>query len=197
MPEEDSVIALIVVGEGSILSATRNGYGKRTPPEDYPTKGRGGMGVIDIKTTTRNGPVIGAVQVGGDDEIMLITDAGTLVRTAVDGVSTVGRNTQGVRLIRLNDDESLVELAKVDESEINADADAEADSDSDAVADADADADAVAVASADAVVDADGVSEGETGDDSEGDQDAPADDEPSDSAEDNDSDDSSPDDGER
>ncbi len=119
MPEEDSVIALIVVGEGTILSATKNGYGKRTQPEDYPTKGRGGMGVIDIKTSDRNGPVIGAVQVGEDDEIMLITDAGTLVRTAVSGVSTVGRNTQGVRLIRLNEGESLVELTPIDESDVS------------------------------------------------------------------------------
>ena len=123
MPEEDSVIALIVVGEGTILSATKNGYGKRTKPEDYPTKGRGGMGVIDIKTSDRNGPVIGAVQVGEDDEIMLITDAGTLVRTAVSGVSTVGRNTQGVRLIRLNEGESLVELTPIDESDVSSDDD--------------------------------------------------------------------------
>ena len=119
MPEEDTVIALIVVGEGTILSATKNGYGKRTNPEDYPTKGRGGMGVIDIKTSERNGAVIGAVQVREDDEIMLITDAGTLVRTAVSGVSVVGRNTQGVRLIRLNDSESLVELTPIDESDVN------------------------------------------------------------------------------
>jgi len=118
MPEEnDSVIGLIVVGEGSILSATKNGYGKRTAPEGYPTKGRGGMGVIDIKTTERNGPVIGAVQVRDDDEIMLITDAGTLVRTAVSEVSTVGRNTQGVRLIRLTAGESLVELTAIDEED--------------------------------------------------------------------------------
>jgi len=121
MPEEDTVIGLIVVGDGTILSATKNGYGKRTNPEDYPTKGRGGMGVIDIKTTERNGPVIGAVQVGEDDEIMLITDAGTLVRTAVAGVTTVGRNTQGVRLIRLNEGESLVELTPIDEADVNAD----------------------------------------------------------------------------
>ena len=121
MPEEDTVIGLIVVGEGTILSATKNGYGKRTNPEDYPTKGRGGMGVIDIKTSERNGPVIGAVQVGEDDEIMLITDAGTLVRTAVSGVTTVGRNTQGVRLIRLNKDESLVELTPIDESDVISD----------------------------------------------------------------------------
>jgi len=121
MPEEDTVIGLIVVGEGSILSATKNGYGKRTQPDGYPTKGRGGMGVIDIKTTERNGPVIGAVQVRDDDEIMLITDGGTLVRTAVAEVSTVGRNTQGVRLIRLTAGESLVELTAIDESDANTD----------------------------------------------------------------------------
>ncbi|MFK7893118.1 MAG: DNA gyrase subunit A [Granulosicoccus sp.] len=131
MPEEDSVIALIVVGEGAILSATKNGYGKRTLPGDYPTKGRGGMGVMDIKTTERNGPVIGAVQVGEEDEIMLITDAGTLVRTAVSGVSTVGRNTQGVRLIRLNEDESLVEITRIDESDIASDDSEESATDSD------------------------------------------------------------------
>ena len=121
MPEEDTVIGLIVVGEGSILSATKNGYGKRTQPDGYPTKGRGGMGVIDIKTTERNGPVIGAVQVRDDDEIMLITDGGTLVRTAVAEVSTVGRNTQGVRLIRLTAGESLVELTAIDEADANTD----------------------------------------------------------------------------
>jgi len=122
MPEEDTVIGLIVVetgeaGEGSILSATRNGYGKRSDPTAYPAKGRGGMGVIDIKTTERNGPVVGAVQVKDGDQIMLITDKGTLVRTAVDEVSMVGRNTQGVRLIRLGKDETLVELTAIDESD--------------------------------------------------------------------------------
>ena len=119
MPEEDSVIGLIVVGEGTILSATKNGYGKRSEPDAYPAKGRGGMGVIDIKTTDRNGPVIGAVQVRDEDEIMMITDGGTLVRTAVSGVTTVGRNTQGVRLIRLSEGESMVELTRIDESDVN------------------------------------------------------------------------------
>ena len=116
--DEDSVIALIVVDDGDILSATANGYGKRTAAADYPTKGRGGQGVIDIKTTARNGPVIGAVQVSGEDELMLISDGGTLVRTAVDEVSTVGRNTQGVRLIRLDAKEKLVELAAIVEPEV-------------------------------------------------------------------------------
>ena len=114
--DDDAVIALIVVdGEGDVLSATRNGYGKRSATAEYPRKGRGGQGVIDIKTTERNGPVIGAVQVRSEDEIMMITDGGTLVRTAVDEVSQVGRNTQGVRLIKLGAKESLVELAAIDE----------------------------------------------------------------------------------
>jgi DNA gyrase subunit A len=123
MPEEDNVIALIVVEDGEILTATKNGYGKRTKAEDYPAKGRGGLGVIDIKTTDRNGPVVGAVQVREDDQIMLISDAGTLVRTAVSEVSTLGRNTQGVRLIRLSEGEHLVELAAIDESDANVGAD--------------------------------------------------------------------------
>lgn len=123
MPEEDSVIALIVVDDGEILTATSNGYGKRTKAADYPAKGRGGLGVIDIKTSERNGSVVGAVQVREDDEIMLITDAGTLVRTAVSEVSVLGRNTQGVRLIRLSEGEKLVELAAIDESDANAGAD--------------------------------------------------------------------------
>jgi DNA gyrase subunit A len=113
MESEDTVVSLIVVGEGDILTATVKGYGKRTVADDYPRKKRGGKGVIDIKTTERNGPVIGATQVCDDDEVMLITDGGTLIRTAVDGISVVGRNTQGVRLIRIGDDERLVEIERV------------------------------------------------------------------------------------
>jgi len=117
MPEEDSVIGAIVVGDGDILTATVNGYGKRTAAADYPTKGRGGLGVIDIKTSERNGRVIGAVQVSEDDQIMLITNAGTLVRTNVSEVSVLGRNTQGVRLIKLSEGEELVEIAAIDEAD--------------------------------------------------------------------------------
>ncbi|MBX2826326.1 MAG: DNA gyrase subunit A [Gammaproteobacteria bacterium] len=131
MPESDCVLSLIVVDNGDILTATRNGYGKRTRAEDYPTKGRGGQGVIDIKTTDRNGPVIGAVQVREDDEIMLISDAGTLVRTAVSGISTLGRNTQGVTLIRLSEGENLVELAAIDEEAVNQGDPADVDTDTD------------------------------------------------------------------
>ena len=163
MPEEDTVIGLIVVGEGSILSATKNGYGKRSTPDAYPTKGRGGMGVIDIKTSDRNGPVIGAVQVGEDDEIMMISDRGTLVRTAVAGVSTVGRNTQGVRLIRLNEkeNESLVEITRIDESDVGVPD--ELDDDGNLVDDAGAD-DAVA-ADGDTQLDATAEDQADQGDD--------------------------------
>ncbi len=111
--EGQRVISLIIVGEGDILTVTENGFGKRTPASDYPRKGRGAQGVIDIKTTDRNGAVVGAEQVSDDDEIMLISSRGTLVRTAVKEISTLGRNTQGVRLIRLNPGETVAELERV------------------------------------------------------------------------------------
>jgi len=113
------VISMIMVDEsgGSILTATENGYGKRTPVEDYPLKGRAGQGVISIQTTERNGDVIGAVQIKDDDEVMMITNNGTLVRVAVTDISSMGRNTQGVRLIRLTNGELLVEVASIENIE--------------------------------------------------------------------------------
>jgi DNA gyrase subunit A len=112
---KQQVISMILVeDEGFILTATENGYGKRTPVSDYPFKGRGGQGVISIQTKERNGSVVGAVQVKEDNEIMMITDNGTLVRIAVDDVSVMGRNTQGVRLIRLTRGEKLVEIEKIE-----------------------------------------------------------------------------------
>ena len=115
MTDKQHVISMIKVEEGgSILTSTENGYGKRTSVNDYPLKGRGGQGVISIKTNDRNGRVVGAVQVHDDDEIMMITDNGTLVRIAVAEVSEMGRNTQGVRLIRLTKGEKLVELEKIE-----------------------------------------------------------------------------------
>lgn len=111
------VIALIIVTEGYVLTATENGYGKRTAVEDYPIHGRGGQGVISIQTTSRNGDVIGARLVAENDEIMLISNAGTLVRTRVDEVSCMGRNTQGVKLIALGEDEKLVGLERIAEAE--------------------------------------------------------------------------------
>ena len=103
------VIALIPIeGDGTILFATATGYGKRTDYRDFPVKGRGGQGVIAIQANDRNGPTVGAVSVADDDEIMLISNGGTLVRTPVTGISVLGRNTQGIRLISLSDGEQLV-----------------------------------------------------------------------------------------
>ncbi|KAA2007917.1 DNA gyrase subunit A [Escherichia coli] len=114
--EGDKVVSLIVPrGDGAILTATQNGYGKRTAVAEYPTKSRATKGVISIKVTERNGLVVGAVQVDDCDQIMMITDAGTLVRTRVSEISIVGRNTQGVILIRTAEDENVVGLQRVAE----------------------------------------------------------------------------------
>ncbi|MEX4028467.1 DNA gyrase subunit A [Haemophilus influenzae] len=110
----DKVVSLVVPkGEGAILTATQNGYGKRTQLSEYPTKSRNTKGVISIKVSERNGKVVAATQVEETDQIMLITDAGTLVRTRVSEVGIVGRNTQGVRLIRTADDEHVVSLERI------------------------------------------------------------------------------------
>jgi DNA gyrase subunit A len=116
--ENENVVSLIVPqGEGDILTATENGFGKRTPIEQYPAKSRATKGVVSIKVSERNGLVVGAIQVDESKEIMLISDKGTLVRTRASEVSTVGRNTQGVRLIRTADDELVVALQRIDEVE--------------------------------------------------------------------------------
>lgn len=110
----DKVVSLVIPkGDGEILTVTQNGYGKRTKLSEYPTKSRNTKGVVSIKVNERNGKVVAAVQVAEDDQIILITDAGTLVRTRVNEVSIVGRNTQGVRLIRTAADESVVSLERV------------------------------------------------------------------------------------
>ena len=116
--ENERVVSLIVPqGEGDILTATENGFGKRTPIDQYPAKSRATKGVVSIKVSERNGRVVGAVQVDESKEIMLISDQGTLVRTRASEVSTVGRNTQGVRLIRTAEDEHVVGLQRIDEIE--------------------------------------------------------------------------------
>lgn len=118
LSEADRVVSLIVPrGDGEILTVTQNGYGKRTALADYPTKSRATQGVISIKVSERNGRVVGAVQVDQCDQIMMITDAGTLVRTRVSEVSVVGRNTHGVTLIRTAGDENVVGLQRVVEPE--------------------------------------------------------------------------------
>jgi DNA gyrase subunit A len=120
------MISLIIPDqEKQILTVSENGYGKRTLTNDFPVYGRGGQGVIGMQVSERNGAVVGAVQVSESDEIMLISDKGTLVRTRVEEVSVQGRNTQGVRLIRLKDGEKLVGLEQVDEPEVSAKLDVE------------------------------------------------------------------------
>ena len=116
LPENHSVISMVVPEpEGLLLTVCENGYGKRTLIDEFPTKGRGGKGMIAIQASERNGPLVGATQLFEGDEIMLISDQGTMVRTRGDEVSIVGRNTQGVRIIRLKDDENLVSLARIAE----------------------------------------------------------------------------------
>ncbi|MEN8770458.1 MAG: DNA gyrase C-terminal beta-propeller domain-containing protein, partial [Glaciecola sp.] len=118
LEEEQRVVSLIVPrGDGAVLTATENGYGKRTGITEYPAKSRATKGVVSIKVSERNGRVVGAVQVNEEDEIMLISDQGTLVRTRAAEVSTVGRNTQGVTLIRTGADEHVVGLQRIDEIE--------------------------------------------------------------------------------
>jgi DNA gyrase subunit A len=126
MGEGQRVIALIIADDYAVLTATENGFGKRSLASDYPVHGRGGQGVISIQTTERNGEVVGAVLVSDEDEVMLITDGGTLIRTAANGISVLGRNTQGVKLISLGEQEKLVGLERIEEPELNGDEEGEA-----------------------------------------------------------------------
>lgn len=114
--EGHAMISLIIPQtDGMLLTVSENGFGKRTLIEDFPTKGRGGKGLIAMSTSSRNGNMVGAVQVFEGDELMLISNQGTLVRTRTDEVSVLGRNTQGVRVIRTKDGESLVGVQRIDE----------------------------------------------------------------------------------
>ena len=117
--KDENAISLITVpgdvDENSIavLTSSQHGYGKRTALTEYPTKGRGGKGVISIQASERNGKIVGAQLVNEEDEVMLITDGGILIRTRVSEISVIGRNTQGVKLINLGEDESLISLGKI------------------------------------------------------------------------------------
>ncbi|MFI9653986.1 DNA gyrase subunit A [Guyparkeria sp. GHLCS8-2] len=113
LQDKQFVVSLIVVDEGEVLTATENGYGKRTPTDDFPVYNRGGQGVIAINTSERNGELVGAVLVRESDEVILISNRGTLVRTEVAQISSLSRNTQGVTLIRLGKDERLVQVEPV------------------------------------------------------------------------------------
>jgi DNA gyrase subunit A len=116
--EENAISLITVPGDVdeesiTVLTSTQNGYGKRTALMEYPTKGRGGKGVISIQASRRNGKIVGAELVSEEDEVMLITDGGILIRTRVSEISVIGRNTQGVRLINMGDEESLISLGKI------------------------------------------------------------------------------------
>ena len=116
LPEGQQIISMLIPEAGAqILTASERGYGKRTAMDEYPRRGRGGQGVIAMVINERNGKLVGAVQVQDGEEIMLISDQGTLVRTRVDEVSSLSRNTQGVTLIKLAKDETLVGLERVQE----------------------------------------------------------------------------------
>jgi len=117
LADGEEVRSLVVLdGEGDILTASEHGYGKRTPAEDYPRKGRGTQGVIALQTTERNGQLVGAIQLSEHHEVLLISDGGTLVRTRAAEIAQVGRNTQGVTLIRLGEGERLQAIERVDAS---------------------------------------------------------------------------------
>jgi len=122
LDEGQELIALIVCGEGNVLTASENGYGKLTPLDDFPKHGRGGQGVIALQTSDRNGALVAALQVTAGQEIMLISSTGTLVRTPVDEISVLGRNTQGVRLIRLADGERLTGIERIESLEAEGEA---------------------------------------------------------------------------
>jgi DNA gyrase subunit A len=117
--EGDSVVGMEILSPGAtILTVTERGYGKRTPLDDYRLQGRGGQGIITIRTSERNGPVVGLAQVMDDDEVMFITDGGKVLRSPVSGISTMGRATQGVRVMNLEAGEKLVSMARLAERDL-------------------------------------------------------------------------------
>src|SRR5262245_46554254 len=103
----------------SLLTVCAHGYGKRTALSEYRTQRRGGKGLIDIKTSERNGPVVAMAKVKDDDQVMLTTTGGNIIRTSVGEINLIGRNTQGVRLIRLDEEDAVGSLAKMPEEELS------------------------------------------------------------------------------
>ena len=123
LDEGDAVCGMVVIdGSGTLLTVCENGYGKRTAVEEYRVQSRGGKGIIDIRTTERNGQVVNLLAVKDDDEVMMITKDGQIVRTAVAQISVIGRNTQGVRCIGLNEGDKLVSVAMIPNEEPEPDA---------------------------------------------------------------------------
>jgi DNA gyrase subunit A len=139
---EHRVIALIIADEGHLLLATEHGYGKLTAVEDFPVHGRGGQGVIAIQTNERNGRMVGALLVQPDDQVMMISSTGVLVRTTIEGIPLLSRNTQGVRLIRLDEGGRLVGMGRVAADQAEELGEADNGENGEGLNDADADADA-------------------------------------------------------
>jgi DNA gyrase subunit A len=111
---EDRVVGMVVIsGEGTIQVVTERGYGKRSPLDDYPVKGRGGLGVITVKNSPRNGPLVAIRRVSEDDELMIMTRNGVLIRLPVRDVSVIGRNTQGVRMVNLDEGDTVADVARL------------------------------------------------------------------------------------
>jgi DNA gyrase subunit A len=128
LEDGDEVVGMVVANgdddPASLLTVCANGFGKRTALSEYRVQGRGGKGLIDIKTTERNGPVVAIAKVTDGDEVMLTTTSGMVIRTKVSDISLIGRNTQGVRLIRVEEGDSVGSLAKLPEEELTADVEA-------------------------------------------------------------------------
>ena len=120
LADDDQVVGMEILDPGSsILTVTRNGYGKRTPLDDYRIQKRGGQGIIGIRANERNGDVVGVAQVFDSDEIMVITSGGKVLRCPVDTISTMGRNTQGVRVMNLDPGEEIVSVERLVESTVD------------------------------------------------------------------------------
>ena len=114
----DEVVDMVVVRESSsLLTICENGYGKRTSQTEYPSKRRAGQGVIDIKTSPRNGPVVACREIEGEEEVMVVTQNGIMIRISVQEISTIGRNTQGVRVINLDEGDRVIDMAPLPVSE--------------------------------------------------------------------------------
>jgi len=121
--EDDDLIEMDVLeGRGNILTVTERGYGKRTRVEDYRLQGRGGSGIINIRVTPKNGPVVGCMEVGEDDQIMMVTQQGKIIRMDIAGISVIGRATQGVRLIDVEATDSVVSVVRLPERDEEAEA---------------------------------------------------------------------------
>ena len=170
LKDDDVVVGMVVAEEGaSLLTACERGYGKRTPMEDYPIKGRGGQGVINIRTEARNGKVIGVAQCREGDDVMFITESGMIVRTSANDMRPMGRNTMGVRLVNLRDDDQLVSLEVVAEEDLERFASEEVAEEAEGAAAEGAAAEGAAAEAGDAPAEGDSAAEDSTEEASDGD----------------------------